>query len=530
MISATRPRGADEADRQLWSDRTLPSYLDEAVGDDALAVVDATRSLTYGDLRESVACCAGAFEALGVRPGDVVGVMLPNWWEALVAMHAALRCGAVVNPIVPIYRESEVSFMLAQAKHRLFVIPDRFRGFDYVEMMRRVVGGCDGPVPRVLVVRAEQEPPGDFIRFESIGQDLSISDRSDANDIALLLYTSGTTAQPKGVLHSHQTLDYENRSIIELFGLDRSDAVFMPSPLTHITGLLYGVLLPPMLGVPVVLLDQWDPETALHLIEANGCTWTLAATPFLQSLTDAYAERGITSSLRTFACGGADVPPELVRRARSVLDALVVRIYGSSEFPTLASGSAATSTHVAEETDGVAIGAATWRIDGAREGIGELLVRGPELFVGYLDADLNDEAFTDDGYFRTGDLASADGTAIVIRGRKKDIIIRGGENISAKEVEDLLYEHPGIVEVAIVGMPDRAMGEKACAFVVPRPGWELTLADLTGFLDGRHIAKQKYPERLEVVAELPKTASGKVQKYVLRERVRSSVLSGVEHG
>jgi len=470
-----------------------------------------------------------SLRALGVGRGDVVTVELPNWWETSVVIHAVLRIGGVPNPVVPIYRDREMSFIIAQARPRVVVVPHRFRQYDYVAMLQRIVGvdGDDGPV--VLAVRPEGELPADVVDFGSLlvedGQDSHGAEPGDvcaATDIALLLYTSGTTADPKGVLHDHSTLEHENRSIIELFSLDRGSGVFMGSPVTHITGFLYGVLLPPMLGVPVALLDIWDAARARELIDAEACRFTVGATPFLQGLTDEYSRDAGPCPLSAFACGGADVPPDLVRRSRAVLHAAVVRVYGSSEFPTVTCSSPDDDEHLAADTDGRPIGAAVeCRIDRPDErGVGELVARGPELFLGYLDASLNDDAFTDDGWFRTGDLASIDHDgAVTIRGRSKDIIVRGGENISAKEVEDLLYTHPSIREVAIVAMPDPVMVERACAFVVTEPATTLQLDDIVAFLDGHRLARQKFPEHLVLVDELPKTPSGKVQKFILRDRL-----------
>jgi cyclohexanecarboxylate-CoA ligase len=300
--------------------------------------------------------------------------------------------------------------------------------------------------------------------------------------------------------------------------VERADTVFMPSPVTHITGFLFGLLMPPMLGMKAVFLDIWDPVAAVELVEAETCRFTMGATPFLHGLVEEHERRGHPSSLRIFMCGGADVPPPLVRRAHAVLDTHVARIYGSSEFPTYCCGRPGDDLDICAETDGMPLGPVECRLDLETGGVGELLVKGPELFVGYLDPGLNEAAFSGDGYFRTGDLASIDHRgAITIRGRQKDIIVRGGENISAKEVEDVLYAHPLVREVAVVAMPDPVLVERVCAFVVPAAGDGPTLADLAAFLDGAGLARQKYPERLELVAELPMTASGKVQKFVLRQ-------------
>jgi cyclohexanecarboxylate-CoA ligase len=485
-----------------------------------VAIVEGAKRLTYAELGERAETMAAGLAALGVGAGDVVTMQLPNWWESSVVYQALCRLGGVVNPVVAIYRQRELRFIIDQAKPRAIVIPHRFRGFDYVAMFDGLLDGLDDR-PAVLVVRAEGELPDGFVAADAL-PDGTTSEPSgaDPDDICLLLYTSGTTADPKGVLHSHNTLVYEVASIIDICAVKRTDTVFMPSPVTHITGFLFGLLMPPMLGMKAVFLDVWDPATAVDLVERELCRFTMGATPFLHGMVDEHVRRGHPSALEIFMCGGADVPPPLVRRAHEVLDAHVARIYGSSEFPTFCCGRPGDDLHVCADTDGMPLGPVECRLDHEVDGVGELLVKGPELFAGYLDADLNQAAFSTDGYFRTGDLASVDGQgAVTIRGRQKDIIVRGGENISAKEVEDILYAHPLVREVAVVAMPDPVMVERVCAFVVPADGAEVTLAGLASFLDGVGLARQKYPEHLQLIAELPTTASGKVQKYLLRQKL-----------
>ncbi|MEO6124678.1 MAG: AMP-binding protein [Ilumatobacteraceae bacterium] len=495
-----------------------------------IAVVEGGRRIDYGELDREVHRVARGLIALGVDRGDVVTIELPNWWETNVVIHAVLRIGAIPNPVVPIYRDREMRFIIAQARPKVVVVPQIFRGFDFLDMLDRLTSGAtagSSDAPTVVVVRPDGAVPAHVLTYDDLplGDDASVdaaAGAAAADDIALLLYTSGTTADPKGVLHDHHTLDHENRSIIELFRLGHESTVFMGSPVTHITGFLYGVLLPPMLGATAVLLDVWEPNGARGLIDAESCRFTVGATPFLQGLTDVYDESGAPCPLHVFACGGADVPSALVRRARSVLDATVVRVYGSSEFPTVTCSGPDDDEHLAADTDGRPIGTQIeCRIDEPdTDGVGELLARGPELFLGYLDAALDADAFVEDRWFRTGDLASIDAEgAVTIRGRSKDIIVRGGENISAKEIEDLLYVHPAVREVAVVAMADPVMVERACAFVVTEPGVHLELPELVDFLDQHRLARQKFPERLVLVDELPKTASGKVQKFVLRARL-----------
>jgi cyclohexanecarboxylate-CoA ligase len=508
--------------------RTSASYFDDCVAKipERLALVEGDRRLTYGEFGREVDRVAGGLRALGVKQFDVVTMELPNWWESCVIYQAVSRLGCVANPVVPIYRDREMGFIIGQAEPRAVLIPHRFRNFDYVEMLQRLTEGLHpASRPLVIVVRPDGPLPEGFVALDDLpAGDGPVDTVGDADDICLLLYTSGTTADPKGVIHSHQSLVYEVHSIIDLCHLTEDDIIFMPSPVTHITGFLYAFMMPSVLGTSVALVDVWDPAAGADLIEREGCRFTVAATPFLHGLVEEYASRGTRCSLRAFLCGGADVPPPLVRRGTDVLGGLVARVYGSSEFPTFCSGGPGDPMEVCADTDGRPIGPVECRLDGEVDGVGELLVKGPDLFLGYLDPELNNASFTDDGYFRTGDLASIDANGgVTIRGRQKDIILRGGENISAKEVEDILYTHPQVKEVAVVAMPDPVMVERACAFVVPAEGVELSLQDLIAYLGEHRLAKQKYPERLEIIDQLPVTASGKIQKYLLRDRIRAKL-------
>jgi cyclohexanecarboxylate-CoA ligase len=515
-----------------WGDHLVDAHVAAAAraDPDAVAVRDGAVTLTYGDLEASVQAVASGLAELGVGRGEVVSWQLPNWHEAVTLHHAVLRLGAVSNPIVPIYRQREVGYILAQARSRVVVVPEVFRGFDYPAMIARLRPGL--PFLRhAVVARSAGGTPLAFEELRHGAVRAAGPGGRSADEPVLLMFTSGTTADPKGVVHTHNTLDYENRSIIDVYRLGPDDVVFMPSPVTHITGLLYGMQLPAMLGTRVVLQDVWDATAALRLIEAEGCTFTVAATPFLHGLVHHpdLAAFDVTS-LRVFACGGADVPPALIRRAGERLGATATRVYGSTEFPTLSTSPPDAPEDKRAGTDGRVIGAAQYRIvddtdaDLPPGAVGELLVRGPELLPGYLRDRDNDGAFTAGGWFRTGDLAEADTEGYVsIRGRKKDIVLRGGENISVTEVENLLFEHPAVREVAIVAMPDPVMAERACAFVVPEPGPAPTLDELARFLRGKELARQKFPERLEIVPELPKTQSGKVQKFRLREQINDKL-------
>jgi cyclohexanecarboxylate-CoA ligase len=501
-----------------WPGRLLDSWLDDAAAThpDRTAVVEGRTRLTYAELSDHVARTTAGLRALGVGRGDVVSLQLPNWWEALVVHLAVLRLGAVSNPLMPILRERELRFALATARSRVFVTPGVFRGFDHADLARRLQAELDD-LEHLVVVRG----PGG-LRFDALdGDDPAAAAERDPTDPAVLLYTSGTESDPKGAVHCHETLAAEDASMIAHLGLTADDVVWMPSPVAHVTGVLYGFHLATMLATTVVYQDVWDPGTALDLVERERCSVTVAATPFLHGIVH-HPDRDAhdLSSLRVFACGGADVPPGLVLDATAALDCLVVRVYGSTEIPTATAGHASDSPAQRAGTDGRPVGAAELRVvDEAGHDLpsgtpGMLLARGPEMFAGYLG---RESPVDDDGWFPTGDLGSLDDDGfLTVTGRSKDIILRGGENLSAKEIEDLLYTHPDVADVVVVAVPDPVLTERACAVVVPRPGAAVTLESLGTFLLGQGVARQKCPERLEVVAELPRTPTGKVQKFRVR--------------
>jgi cyclohexanecarboxylate-CoA ligase len=511
----------------IWDGRLLDTWLDDAVDrfPQRAAIVDGAACLSYTELGDRVIKATAGLRGLGVRRGDVVSFQLPNWWEALVLQLAILRVGAVSNPLMPILRERELRFMLDTARSRVLIVAETFRGYDHAALAERI--RADLPtLEHVVVVRGNRAGALAFADLLGDTGDGSADRNRHPNDPVVLLYTSGTESEPKGVVHSHNTLGYEVRSILKLYSLTGDDVVFMPSPIAHITGVLYGFHLATLLASTVVYQDVWEPERALQLVRDERCSFVVAATPFLHGLT--YHQELIrydVSSLRIFACGGADVPPDLIRAACERLGCVTVRVYGSTEFPTLTAGAVTDPLEKRATTDGRPIGLAEARVitdDGAPAGpgvVGDLFARGPEAFLGYLGRPSN-SCFTDDGWFDTGDRALVDAEGYVqIVGRSKDIIVRGGENLSAKEIEDLLYAHPDIREVAIVAIPDMVLVERACAVVVPRTGSNLRLADLVEFLGRLGIAKQKYPERLEIVDVLPRTPTGKVQKFRLREHV-----------
>jgi cyclohexanecarboxylate-CoA ligase len=446
------------------------------------AAVDDTWRVSYADLDALVGRVAAGLVQRGVGPGDVVTSQLPNTVEALAVCLAANRVGAVHNPVVTIYRERELDFIRTEAGTAVFVASrddDLFRH-----------DATSGATPR---------PPA----------------RPDAP--AFLVYTSGSTSDPKGVLHSNTTLAAECAAQSAYHGLREDEVFVMASPVGHVSGLLYGVLLPVWLGATAVLMPRWDPGRFLELVAAEGGTFSGGATPFLQGVVDhPELDRFDTSSLRLFPCGGADVPPDLIRRAVERLGARTGRGYGSTEFPSITSSAGpGEPLDRRAETDGRPIGQNEIRVVD-----GEIQARGPELFLGYRDAALDADSFTDDGWFRTGDSGTVDDDGyLTVTGRLKDIIIRSGEKISARELEELLARHPQITAAAVVACPDERTGERAVAWVVPQDaGDPPTLEELAAFLTDLGLSRRKLPEQLALVDALPLTASGKVDKPDLRAR------------
>ena len=489
MLTPTRPHAFDYDLPGL----TFVDCLRRAVAEhgDVTAVVEGDFSATFAELAAAAERVATGLRERGVRPGDRVVTQLPNWWESVVVSWGTFLAGAVLVPVVPIYRTHEMRFIISQVQPRAVIAPAWFRSYPHAAELRTVIDEL-GVGAAVLSVRGET--PGAEALDALLDQTTEPSEAaSRPDDIAVILYTSGTTSQPKGVLHSHQTLLAEARDVAAGCRLDGADRVFMASPLSHITGLSYGIVLPVDLGCAVVLQDRWDPQAAVRLIEESGCTFTVSATPFLRGLADAYDGRG-PSRLRVFVCGGADIPAELVRRASRIMGTRVVRTYGSTELPTSSMADPFGDLDAAATGEGKPMGRNEMVVRDEGDGP-ELLVRGPELFLGYLDAELNQGAFTDDGYFRTGDQARVEiDSTVRITGRIKDIINRGGEKFSVAEVEALLLDCPSVRDVAVVSFPDPVLVERACAYVVPAPGCAPTLEELREHLLAAGLAVQKAPE------------------------------------
>ena len=519
-----------------WQDRTVSSLAREIARTDPQRVTHVAdgRAWRAHELVEQAQRLATSLAERGLVAGDVVSFQLPNWPEAVVVDLAASMLGLIVNPIVPIYRDAEVELILADCGAKALFVPANFRGYDYGAMVGRIRARLPG-LGLVCGVRvgasdASALPVDDrFERLVEATVSLFNGAEPDPDSVKMIMYTSGTTGRPKGVLHSHNTLARAIRMCAQYWGIGAGESVLMASPVTHVTGYSYGIELPFLCGTRTVFMDRWQPADALKLIDGESVVGTVGATPFLQELLDEAQRSGSRlPSLRIFACGGAAVPPELIRRAWSMLEnCRAFRVYGSSEAPVVTLGFVdAAQQDAAADTDGRIVDYEV-RVLGeddrpvAEGAEGEICARGPSLMLGYADRAQNDESFDADGFFRSGDIGYVNADqAIVVTGRKKDLINRGGEKVSAKEIEDILHAHPAVREAAIVSMPHARLGETVCAYVIVRDGQSLTLEQVVDAVTASGAARQKCPERLEVVADLPRTASGKVKKDLLRLDIR----------
>lgn len=537
-------RRIDEAEAAgLWPNRLITDYLDDAVRKhpDKTAIIahnaatGTTIRKSFVELERASMRAAAVLTAMGIKSGNVVSLQLPNRWEFIALYVACTRVGAVCNPLLPVYRSRELRFVLAQAETAAMFIPQSFRDVDYAEM----IAGLRPQLPALREVIVLDDASAGLPERMFAGGPLDPAEaetcaklsRPHPNDITELLYTSGTTGQPKGVMHTHNTLYGLIVEYIRALELTNDDVVLQSAPVSHQAGLLHGVLMPIMLGSTVVLQDLWDPNMAVRLIEQHAATHIHAATPFLADIADCAAvDAHDVSSLRTFVCAGAPIPRTLVRRAVDRLNIDVIASWGMTEIGTATCTRRQDPPERIFGTDGGPLNGIELRVvddDGKPLPCGtdgRLNVRGISLFVGYFKRpDL--DAIDEDGWFDTGDIARMDADGYIrITGRVKDLIIRGGQNIPIVEIEDLLLRHPAVKEVAIVGISDARLGERACAFVVLKSSQEFTFTDMICFLKEAGTATPFLPERLEIVGEMPRTASGKLQKFVLREMAARLVL------
>ncbi|BBZ01693.1 long-chain-fatty-acid--CoA ligase [Mycolicibacterium chitae] len=480
---------------------------------------------TLGELFDESRRMAAGLTDLGVRPGDVVALQLPNWRQCFVAHAATWLCGAVVLPIVPIYGPAEVAFIVRQSGARALILARELRNRDAGATLSAVAeaGGVD---LRILV----GDPLPGTVSYAELTDVAPIGSDPvpvDPADRCLLVYTSGTTAQPKGVQHTHASLLGEIRSMDEIRAAGPELTTLSLFPSGHIAGTL-GILRMFCRANTTLAMDAWNPELAARLIDQHGVAASGGAPIHLGGILDVAERDGLDlSSLREFTTGAAGVAGALIRRADKH-GAGAFRCYGSSEHPTVSSGRPEDALDKRADTDGrITPGTEVRIVDDVGRDVesgcaGEILTRGPDQFVGYTGGEHTAAAMVD-GWFRTGDVGRLDAEGyLTITDRKKDIIVRGGENISSKEVEDVLSSHPAIAEAAAVGAADATYGERVCAFVVVNAGQRFGLVEAAQHFTECGLARQKTPERIVVVDELPRTASGKVQKHLLRAQLQAS--------
>ncbi|ORW32522.1 AMP-dependent synthetase [Mycobacterium paraense] len=497
-------------DQGWWTQDTLGDLLARGLKDNAHAgfrVHSAQRPFagTFGDVDLLARRLAAGLRARGVGPGDVVAFQLPNWVEAAATFWASAFLGAVVVPIVHFYGPKELRFILGHVKPRVFITAERFGRVEYDPSV------CAG-VPIVALVG-----PG----FDALldPEPMTGTLAADPAGPALIAFTSGTTSDPKGVIHSHQTLGFETRQLLANYppNLGRRLTAL---PVGHFIGMLGALLMPVLEGAPIDLTDVWDPDRAIDLMEADGVVFGGGPPYFVTSMLDhpRFTDEHLRY-MKHIGLGGSAVPAAVTRRLAD-LGILVTRSYGSSEHPSI------TGSHYTAPEDKRLL------TDGnARVGVeirlaedGEILSRGPDLFLGYTDPALTARAFDQDGWYRTGDIGVLDEDGyLTITDRKSDIIIRGGENISALEVEEVLLGLPAVAEAVVVAAPHPRLGEHAAAVLRVKPGHAMpTLDEVRGHFERAGVARQKWPERLHQVEDYPRTPSGKVQKYLVRQRIRES--------
>ncbi len=529
-----------------WLNQTILDFLRSAVekNPDKTALVSfkvenqTEQTFSYQQIWDMTNKIALGLKQLGVEKNDVVSCQLPNWWEFTLLYLACSRIGAVLNPLMPIFRERELEFMLKHGESKVFVVPKTFRNFSHEQLANQLHSKLE-TLQHVVVVNGEGENNFDCLLvnhgLEQNAAAIAELDRleSGPDDITQLIFTSGTTGEPKGVMHTANTLFSNIVPYAERLHLAENDVVLMASPMAHQTGFMYGLMMPIQLNTKVVLQDVWDVSKAVDLIHQHQVNFTMASTPFLNDLSNTVAEQhDKVDSLKIFLCAGAPIPGPLVQKAREILGVKVISAWGMTECGAVTTTCPEDDDERSFNTDGIALPGVDVKIvdkTGQTKPVnesGRLMIRACSGFGGYLKrAHLND---TDaDGWFDTGDIAYQDEKGYIrICGRKKDVIIRGGENIPVAEIESLLYKHPNVAVVALVAYADERLGERACAIIkLKDQAQSLSFNELVDFLKTHNLAMQYIPERLEIWDEIPMTPSGKIQKFKLRELLAQHIAS-----
>ncbi|WHY58988.1 AMP-binding protein [Peribacillus simplex] len=528
----------------VWPNRTILDYLNDAIvkHPDKMAIIDKKSRFTYKQLGKLVDRIALGLLHIGLGKGDVVSFQLPNWNEFIILHYAVTRIGAISNPLLPIYRDREIGYMVGMAESKMIVVPEYFRGFYYPDMIERL--SHQWPSMKHIYVMGDSAPNGMKLFSSLIEEpwedrmDSSILDEitHDPNDVTEIIFTSGTTGNPKGVMHTHNTLCISTNYWIDHLHLTSDDVLFMASTFAHQTGFGYGVRLPTHIGGTGVYQDIWNPREFIEWVEREKITFTAGATPFLQDTVQMEGiERYDLNSLRVFVALGAPIPRHLVKEAMEKVPFKILSGWGQTEDGLVTLTRLEDPEEKLTNTDGIPFPGMELKVvdfEGetcAPNTEGSLLVRGPALFVGYFKRIDDTLAEYSDGWFITGDRAFMDEDGYIrISGRNKDIIIRGGENIPVSYVENVLYEHPDISSAQVIAVPDSRLQEKACACISMKAGKNpITMDSMQQFLSEKGLAKQYWPEFIEIMDDFPRTASGKIQKFRLREMINEKIIDNI---
>lgn len=531
-LTFNEQRRAAYRQQGLWGDASLADYWQQTARamPDKIAVVDNHgASYTYSALDHAASCLANWMLAKGIESGDRIAFQLPGWCEFTVIYLACLKIGAVSVPLLPSWREAELVWVLNKCQAKMFFAPTLFKQTRPVDLILPLQNQL--PQLQQIVGVDKLAPATSSLSLSQIIADntpLTTAITTHGDELAAVLFTSGTEGLPKGVMLTHNNILASERAYCARLNLTWQDVFMMPAPLGHATGFLHGVTAPFLIGARSVLLDIFTPDACLALLEQQRCTCMLGATPFVYDLLNVLEKQPADlSALRFFLCGGTTIPKKVARECQQ-LGIKLLSVYGSTESSPHAVVNLDDPLSRFMHTDGyAAAGVEIKVVDDARKTLppgceGEEASRGPNVFMGYFDEpELTARALDEEGWYYSGDLCRMDEAGYIkITGRKKDIIVRGGENISSREVEDILLQHPKIHDACVVAMPDERLGERSCAYVVLKaPQHSLSLEEVVAFFSRKRVAKYKYPEHIVVIEKLPRTASGKIQKFLLRKDI-----------
>ncbi|EFD9723156.1 medium-chain fatty-acid--CoA ligase [Escherichia coli] len=531
-LTFNEQRRAAYRQQGLWGDASLADYWQQTARamPDKIAVVDNHgASYTYSALDHAASCLANWMLAKGIESGDRIAFQLPGWCEFTVIYLACLKIGAVSVPLLPSWREAELVWVLNKCQAKMFFAPTLFKQTRPVDLILPLQNQL--PQLQQIVGVDKLAPATSSLSLSQIIADntpLTTAITTHGDELAAVLFTSGTEGLPKGVMLTHNNILASERAYCARLNLTWQDVFMMPAPLGHATGFLHGVTAPFLIGARSVLLDIFTPDACLALLEQQRCTCMLGATPFVYDLLNLLEKQPADlSALRFFLCGGTTLPKKVARECQQ-RGIKLLSVYGSTESSPHAVVNLDDPLSRFMHTDGyAAAGVEIKVVDDARKTLppgceGEEASRGPNVFMGYFDEpELTARALDEEGWYYSGDLCRMDEAGYIkITGRKKDIIVRGGENISSREVEDILLQHPKIHDACVVAMPDERLGERSCAYVVLKaPHHSLSLEEVVAFFSRKRVAKYKYPEHIVVIEKLPRTASGKIQKFLLRKDI-----------